>query len=578
MTLKFFYKTSVSLIAFVSLCVSNSNAQDTDAQKAEADRRLKSDRLFYDAVKAKMLSEDKQQETLLRQFLKERLDVAAAYYDLAALDLSNNRTADAEANVKKALSLDKENIWYKESYAEVLKRQKKYEEAADVYTELGKISDFNRPFYFEAANNYVRAGKYNRALAALDKLRESSFADALILQMKQEIYLQMNDEINAVKIAQELVEKNPKDGSYLSNLAKLYTQIGQPERALKVYQDAIQKFPDEPSLQYGLAEYYQKKKDTAQYDDYIMRTILNPNLDETSQALILQQYLAEVGDDSVRKRNAVSVAQKLVEQQPESALMQSFYGSILARNGQPDEAAKYLKLALDSDPSKYDLWQELLLVYVTSNNPDSLLASSKQALRYFPNNAIIHYFSGIAHLNKKDYVPAVKSLNRAIELQPEDNTFILGDMYSSLGDAYNFLKEYTRSDSAYEKALSLNKDNASVLNNYSYYLSLRGERLKDAEKMSKRSLELRPDEATFLDTYGWILYKQGKYSEAKEYIEKALKANPSGDGTLFEHLGDICYKLKDIDKAVENWKRAKERGADNVDLLDKKIQERKLYE
>src|SRR5690606_19447726 len=162
----------------------------------------------------------------------------------------------------------------------------------------------------------------------------------------------------------------------------------------------------------------------------------------------------------------------------------------------------------------------------TSNNPDSLLASSKQALRYFPNNAIIHYFSGIAYLNKKEYIPAVKALQRAIEIQPEDNAPLLGDMYSSLGDAYNFLKEYNRSDSAYEKALSYNKDNASVLNNYSYYLSLRGERLKEAEKMSKRSLELRPNEATFLDTYGWILYKQGKYTEAKEYIEKAIEANP----------------------------------------------------
>lgn len=578
MILSYFYKVSFPLIFFSFLCAAECNAQAIDPQKAEADRRLRSDQLYYDAVKAKMLGEDKQQETLLKQFIKERPDVAAAYYDLAVLDLDNNRTSDAETHIKKALSLDKENIWYKGHYAEVLKRQKRYEEAAKMYAELAETSDFNRNYYYEAAASYRKEGKYKEALDALDKLMQSSFADDLVLLLKQEVYLKMNDVDGALKVAQELVERNPKDGKYLSNLAEIYNSNGKPEKALQVYQDAIRRFPDDPVLQNGLADYYKKAQDSVKYDEYITKTILNPNLDETTQAYLLQSYLVEVGEDSVRKKKALDMAKSLVEQQPESALMQAFYGSVLARNGQPEEAAKYLKLALESDPAKYDLWQELLLVYVTSNNPDSLLASSKKALRYFPNNAIIHYFNGIAHLNKKDYTDAVKSLNRAIDLQPEDNTLILGDMYSSLGDAYNFLKEFERSDNAYEKALSLNKDNASVLNNYSYYLSLRNERLKDAEKMSKRSLELRPDEPTFLDTYGWILYKQGKYPEAKEYIEKAIKANPAGDGTLFEHLGDIWYKLHDIDKAVENWKRAKERGADDMELLDKKIQERKLYE
>ncbi len=560
------------------ICVCNvSFAQGDKEDKKAAAKKLQTDAMYFDAVKAKILGEDKQQETLLRSFIKERPDVAAAYYDLAALQLSNNQTKEAEENIKRAVSLDQENNWYKEAYASVLKREKRFDEAAKLYSELATTSEYNRSYYFEAATSYMRAEKYKEALAALDKLQQASFADELVMGLKQEVYLKMNDVDGAVKIAKELVASNPKEGKYLSNLAEIYKSNGQPEKALEVYQDAIKKFPNEPSLQYGLAEYYQKNNDTAQYDDYITKTILNPDLDETSQALMLQKYLSEVEGDTVRKQNAIVIAKKLVEQQPESALMQSFYGQVLARNNQPEEAAKYLKKALAEDPSKYDLWQELLLIYVTSNNSDSLVVSSKKAMKYFPNNAIIHYFNGIGYLNKKEYTQSIKSLNRAIELQPEDNVVLLGDMYSSLGDAYNSIKEYNRSDEAYDKALGLNKDNASVLNNYSYYLSLRGTRLDDAEKMSKRSLELRPGEATFLDTYGWVLYKQGKYSDAKKYIEDALKANPDADGTLYDHLGDIHYKLKNVDEAVENWKLAKEKGTDNT-FIDKKIQDRKIYE
>ena len=95
--------------------------------------------------------------------------------------------------------------------------------------------------------------------------------------------------------------------------------------------------------------------------------------------------------------------------------------------------------------------------------------------------------------------------------------------------------------------------------------------------MSKKTLQLQPDSKSFLDTYGWILYQQGKYTEAKDYIEKAIKAGGQEDGTLYEHLGDIYYKLNEVDKAKENWKKAKEKGEDSP-LLNKKMNEGKLYE
>jgi Tfp pilus assembly protein PilF len=123
----------------------------------------------------------------------------------------------------------------------------------------------------------------------------------------------------------------------------------------------------------------------------------------------------------------------------------------------------------------------------------------------------------------------------------------------------------------------MNPENPSVLNNYAYYLSVRGVRLADAEKMSKKSLEIRPGEATFLDTYGWIFYKEGDYQDAKKFIEDAIKADKDADGTVWEHLGDVMYKLNDVDKAVDCWKKAKEKGTDSK-KIDKKIQDRKLYE
>ncbi|MFA6059781.1 MAG: tetratricopeptide repeat protein, partial [Taibaiella sp.] len=135
---------------------------------------------------------------------------------------------------------------------------------------------------------------------------------------------------------------------------------------------------------------------------------------------------------------------------------------------------------------------------------------------------------------------------------------------------------FASSDSCYRAALNLQPDNATALNNFSYYLSVRGENLEEAARMSEKSLKLRPNEATFLDTYGWILYKQGKFKEAKIYIQKAIELSPNnGDPTLWEHLGDIEYKLGNKKQALEHWKAAQGKGELSV-TLQQKINEQKL--
>ncbi|MCU0354765.1 MAG: tetratricopeptide repeat protein [Cytophagales bacterium] len=144
-----------------------------------------------------------------------------------------------------------------------------------------------------------------------------------------------------------------------------------------------------------------------------------------------------------------------------------------------------------------------------------------------------------------------------------------------LGDAYNGNGEYERSDAAYEAVLANDPDNAAVLNNYSYFLSLRKQKLEKARQMSKRLVELHPDNASYLDTHAWVLYMLKDYKEARKHLEVAAK---SGDnGTILEHYGDVLYKLGEAEKAVEMWMRAKKAG-ETTDTIDKKIAQRKLLE
>jgi tetratricopeptide (TPR) repeat protein len=327
-----------------------------------------------------------------------------------------------------------------------------------------------------------------------------------------------------------------------------------------------------------LAEHYQKNNNQQKYDEYMKKLITNKTLDADVQLSLLGPIIVEAGNDTAKRKQGLELISLLAVQHPENPRVAAFYGDVLAFNNRLNEATEQYKKSLQIDPSSYKIWESLLLAYTDRENADSLIRYSEKALRLFPNQAMFHYLNGVGQMNKKDYAKAVKSISRGIDMQPEDNKAQLAQMYTTLGDVYNYMKKYTESDSSYEQALRADPMNATVLNNYAYYLSVRGARLEDAAKMSKKSLDIRKDEPSFLDTYGWILYKQGKYDDARTYIQKAIDINgEAADGTLWEHLGDVYYKQGNVDKAVECWTKAKEKGTENTDI-DKKIKDRKLYE
>jgi tetratricopeptide (TPR) repeat protein len=243
------------------------------------------------------------------------------------------------------------------------------------------------------------------------------------------------------------------------------------------------------------------------------------------------------------------------------------------------KAAKenYLK-ALALDNSKLPIWSQLIFIESELQDIEGLLRDSKAAIELFPNQPLFYYFYAATNLQNKNFEEAVVYLTLGKDYVVA-NPPLLTQFYSSLGDAHNGLKSYEKSDAAYENALKIDPKNIYVLNNYAYYLSLRGENLARAEALSLRSNELEPNQANYQDTYAWILYKQGKFVQAKEWLEKALENGGEKSTTILEHLGDAHASLNNMEKALEFWNQAK--LLDNnqgSELLNKKIRDKKLYE
>lgn len=531
---------------------------------------------FINGCKEKILGNYDKAITHFLSCIKTDPDNAAALYELAGIYYVQKKNNEAIPFIKKAAKIKPENVWYRQLYAELLVTEKKYKDATAIYEMLAKTHPENIEYYFDWAMGYLYSAKYTEAIGVYDIIEQKIGVSEDISLQKEKIYLRQNKFSKAVEEIQKLIKAYPSETNYYNYLADLYMSDHKTEEAYNVYQKIIEIDPNNANVHLSLAEYYRIKGEKEKSYEEIKLAFSNVNLDIDSKVKILLSYYTFTENSNDLKEQAYTLIDLLIKTHPAEAKAYSIYGDFLSRDKRLTEAKdQYLKVLL-LDSSRYAIWEQLLLIESELNNNTALENESKRAIELFPEQAGLYLFNGVANYVLKKYDEAILSLNKGISLVVYNDN-LLKQFYTYLGDAYYAGQDIKEAFSSYHKVLEIDPQNTHVLNNYSYYLSLRGEDLDKAEKMAKKAVDLNPDIFAYLDTYAWVLYKQGKYGEAETWINKAIELGGGGDPDILEHLGDIMFKLGQIEKAVDNWKKAKEKGKGS-DLLNKKINDRKLYE
>ena len=531
---------------------------------------------FFDAENARVLGDTKLALKRYQDFVKKNDQNATAYYNLARLQLQTMDLQSAEKNAARALKLSPNNQYFEEFYTQVLIINKKPKQAELQYEALIKKHPFNEDYLFEKAMLQMMVQDYDKAILSISELeKKMGFNEELILQ-KKNIYIKQNKLDLAIAEIERLKREDYSSPKYDIMIADIYETSKQKSKMEKVYQEIEKNYPNDAMAQVALAQYYLENKNNAKYNQFMQLIMKNKNLDvETKIALIIPS-LQKLETDTIQRAEIIKMAASIAEESKGNKEAQSLYADVLYFSRQYDQALIEYQKYLLLDQKKFSVWSQIISIYSERQELDSVINISKNCIQYFPENAIPYFYTGISYLQQKNYDSSLIYLLKGLPLENQ-NKLLQSQFYSSLGDLYNAQKNYSLSDSSFEKAILLQPAEATTLNNYAYYLSLRKEKLDYAEKLSKKSLELQPNSKSFLDTYGWILFQQGNYKEALIYIQKAIDIDGGQDGTLLEHLGDVYYKLNEKDKANENWRIAKQKGETNP-LLLRKIQEGKYYE
>lgn len=549
-------------------------------EKENTERNLlQAEIIFIEGEKYFMIEDHAKALIFFQKALELNPDNAAIHFKIAQTHIENQDYANAQEPAKKALKIDPTNKYYHLINADIHTKLSQFKEAAVIYENLITSLPGNDEYLFDLAALYIYGNDYANAIATYNRAQDKYGISRELVYSKQRIYLKLNKLEEALLEGQALIQTFPGEPEYLISLSEIYIANNRGQEAIPYLKQVLEYQPDHAKAQIMLAEIFQKSGEEDKYQENLESAFSNPNLDITSKLKVMVDYMGKLPDKAVEEKATV-LADRILQAHPNDANAYAVYGDLYLNLSQFENKSENKKKAIGMyrkavqlDETNFGIWQNVLQIEAELQEIDSLMFHSDQALEVFPNQPAFYYYHGYAQLTQKNYDEAVAALEQGRKIANDPNLKVT--FSSLLGDAYQGAGDHDKSDASYEDALEGDPDNYQVLNNYSYFLSLRKEKLDKAKKMSGKVIKANPDDPTYLDTYAWILYMQGNYKESKKYLEIALE-NDAG-GTIIEHYGDVLFKLGDIDGAVRQWNRAK--GMDDTsDLIDKKIADRKLYE
>jgi tetratricopeptide (TPR) repeat protein len=510
---------------------------------------------------------------------------ATVHYKIADVLARSNKQDDlvkASLSIENALKLYKTNKYFYLLAASIYNSLARFDKAAEAYETMISEVKGTEEYLYELAAVYQYANKPGEAIKAYTKAENIFGVNETSSLQKIRLYLEGGNIKEALAEGDKLMNAFPEEERYVMSFTELLSQKGLRDQAIRHLEKFANGNPEAGNAKMLLAGFYRDTQQEQKARPLLTALFNDPAVDVSSKIIILGAYNAELHQlktknlsDPDKETFAISLYEKLLASNPENTNVHIVGGDLYLSTGRNREAQKAYLEAVGQGEVSFEVWENLLYLETQLEQWDNVIKHAETALEIYPNQGMIHYFNGYAFMRKRLYQEAIFSFEQAKKLAAS-NAELVSEINGMLGDSYNAIKEYIKSDKAYEEALAFNPDNATLLNNYSYYLALRKENLEKAEKMSATLVKNNPDNPTFLDTHAWVLYVRQKYKEAKKFIERAISTGKAS-ASHFEHYGDILYQLGDIDNAVMQWEKARGMNAKS-EILNKKIANRKIYE
>ena len=473
--------------------------------------------------------------------------------------------------MKKAVDLEPDNTTYLETLANVYISQRQYAEGIEMLERLYDKSRERDEVLGMLVQLYEQQQDYDNAIRTLNRLETLEGKSERLSFAKSSLFTQKGDKKAAISEMKKLADQYPHDNNYRCLYGNTLYVNGQQKKALAIYHEILKDDPDNRNAQMAMLAHYNEQHDSAAANRLIEEILLNKQSSTEDRVTLMRQVIGESersGGDSTR---VLQLFHRMLDLPQSDADMALFCATYMNLKKMPkDSIGAVLEKAIQIAPDNAAARLQLVSYAWQNEDRDKVIALCKEARQYNPDEMAFYYYQGIAYYQNSQLDEALDAFQNGIGvITQQSDPAIVSDFYAVMGDIMHQKGMDREAYAAYDSCLQWKDDNIACLNNYAYYLSIKGEQLDKAEQMSYRTIKAEPKNATYLDTYAWILFMQKRYSEARIYIDQTLQNDSDTSAVLLEHAGDIYYHVGDTDKALVFWQQSLDRA---VAGNDKEIQ------
>ncbi len=271
-----------------------------------------------------------------------------------------------------------------------------------------------------------------------------------------------------------------------------------------------------------------------------------------------------------------------------------------------DLEIEHLQKRLNQEPGNLEMHSRIAALYTQRQRPADKNAPRSYsdidlAVQHYKivaeadiykGKADSHMNLGEAYARSGEADKAIKEFQRAIAIDPT-----LADAHQWLAFIYDALEQYEAAESAYKKAIDLDRTDPLIRSNYAGFLANRGrmteaiaemklvidlckdspyriltvvfkvglavfyvenKQLDDAITLLRQITQDAPDIAVLHVVLGWVLAEKGQKEEAAAALERAAKINPKdplihfGLAKLYEEQGDKKKASDELELFLKN--------------------------
>jgi tetratricopeptide (TPR) repeat protein len=148
-------------------------------------------------------------------------------------------------------------------FAELLRVDKQYDKAAEIYTKAIDLQKVTRPsawvLYYERGIAYERSGKWDQAQPDFLKALDLNPDQPQVLNYLGYTWVDKGENLDqALEMIQKAVKATPNDGFIVDSLGWAFFKLGRMDDAVSTLEQAVQLKPNDPQINDHLGDAYWK--------------------------------------------------------------------------------------------------------------------------------------------------------------------------------------------------------------------------------------------------------------------------------------------------------------------------------